>query len=144
MLLQLQANGSYTLEQTTGQVDTVTCGDVAEYHTVIVSQNGCADTSDQFTVVCAGINNISSLMSFSVQPNPANDVLNVTYELNDQTLTQISVIDLTGRKVLDVLNEVQSKGTHQNSIRLNNLAPGIYMLNYATDKGQFNTKFVKQ
>ena len=83
-------------------------------------------------------------MSFSVQPNPANDVLNVAYELNDPTFTQISVIDLTGRKVIDVTNEMQNRGPHQHMVRLNNLASGIYMLNFTTDKGHFNTKFVKQ
>ncbi len=143
-LFQAQPNGVYSVEFTTTQLDTVTCGDVGEYHTVVVSQNGCVDTSDQYTVVCAGINNISSLMSFSVQPNPANDVLNVAYELNDPTFTQISVIDLTGRKVIDVTNEMQNRGPHQHMVRLNNLASGIYMLNFTTDKGHFNTKFVKQ
>ncbi len=143
-LYQMQPNGSYSVEATSGQLDTVTCGDVAEYHTVVVSQNGCSDTSAQYTVVCVGINNISSLLNFSVQPNPANDVLYVSYELNDQTPTEISVIDLTGRKVLDVLHEVQNKGTHQHNIALNNLAQGIYILNFTTDKGHLNTKFVKQ
>ncbi len=143
-LFQSQSNGSYTLEPTTTDLDTVTCGDVGEYHTVVVTQNGCVDTSDQYTVICVGINNVSSLMSFSVQPNPANDVLNVTYELNQPTRTQVSVIDLTGRKVLDVLNEMQNKGTYQHNIRLDNLAPGIYLLNFTTDRGNFNTKFVKQ
>lgn len=143
-LFQSTPNGVYDAEATSGALDTVTCGDVAEYHTVVVSQNGCVDTSDAFTVVCAGINNISSLMSFSVQPNPANDVLNVKYELNDPTLTQISIIDLTGRKMMEVINEVESKGPHQQNIRLINLASGIYMLNFTTDRGHFNTKFVKQ
>ncbi len=143
-LFQAQPNGAYAAEGITSLTDTVTCGDVGEYHSVIVTQNGCVDTSDAFVVVCAGINNISSLMSFSVQPNPANDVLNVVYELSNQTLAQISVVDLTGRKVMDVLNEMQSKGTHLHTINLSNLANGIYLLNFITDKGHFNTNFVKQ
>lgn len=83
-------------------------------------------------------------MSFSVQPNPATDVLQVTYELNDPTLTSIAILDLTGRKVLDVISDVQSRGPHQHTIKLTNLSAGIYMLNFTTDRGHFNTKFVKQ
>jgi len=143
-LFQSQPNGVYSIEATTTQRDTVTCGDVAEYHTVVVTQNGCADTSLTQTVVCAGINNISSLMSFWVQPNPATDILNVFYELNDPTLTAISIFDLAGRKTIEVVNDMQVRGMHQHSIKLGGLAPGIYMLNFTTDKGHFNTKFVKQ
>jgi hypothetical protein len=143
-LYQTQAGGPMSIELTTGPLDTVSCGDVAEYHTVVVTQNGCADTSSTFTVLCLGINNISSLMSFSVMPNPATDVLNVAYELNDPTLTQISITDLAGRKVMEVVSENLSRGPHQHHINLSHLTGGIYMLNFTTDRGSFNTKFVKQ
>jgi len=143
-LYQTQFGGTMSLELNSTDRDTVVCGDVAEYHTLVVTQNGCVDTSSTFTVVCAGVNNITSLVSFSVQPNPANDVLNVKYELNDPTLTQISILDLQGRKVLDVVNDTQARGAHSHTINLNSLTGGIYMLNFTTDKGNFNTKFVKQ
>src|ERR1043165_7108995 len=40
-LYQTQAGGPMSIELTTGPLDTVSCGDVAEYHTVVVTQNGC-------------------------------------------------------------------------------------------------------
>ena len=143
-LIQTSQNGVYSLELATTQLDTVLCSDVTEYHTVVVTQSGCADTSNQFAVGCVGVNEISTLNSFSAQPNPATDVLYVVYELNDPTPVSVSVIDLTGRKVIDVVNEIQGRGAHQNAIGLSNLSAGIYMLNFMTDRGSFNTKFVKQ
>jgi hypothetical protein len=77
-------------------------------------------------------------------PNPANDVLNIRYELNENTLVKISVVDLTGRAVIDFAADQQAKGIHQQAINVANLSQGIYMLNFNTGKGQFNSKFVKQ
>lgn len=132
------------LQGSVAQRDTFECGDVAQYVSVIVSQNGCADTSTAATVVCAGIGKVQSLATFSLMPNPANDVLNIRYELNENTLVKISVVDLTGRAVIDFAADQQAKGIHQQAINVANLSQGIYMLNFNTGKGQFNSKFVKQ
>ena len=143
-LMQTSPNGSYTLTSNTSRTDTVGCGDVIQYYTVIATQNGCSDTSAAAEVVCVGINEIPSLVKFSVMPNPATDVLFVNYELNDNTNIKLSVIDLTGRKVMDVLNSTEVKGNHQHQIKLSDMSAGIYLLNFVTDNGSFNTKFVKQ
>ncbi len=143
-LFQLTPNDPYTVEQTTGALDTVTCGDVGEYHTVVVTQNGCTDTSSTYTVVCVGINHLAEEVKFSLMPNPANDVLNVSYDLNKTTSVAVSIVDLTGRKIMNVLSEVQNAGKHYQSIRLNDLASGIYLLNLTTEFGSLNTRFVKE
>ncbi|HLP22216.1 MAG TPA: T9SS type A sorting domain-containing protein, partial [Chitinophagales bacterium] len=143
-LYQTDPNGPASILPNVSQRDTIDCFDVAQYIRVVVSQGGCADTSDAFTVVCLGINNIATLATFSVQPNPTSDVLNVSYELSEVTPVKISVLDLAGRTVIDLQNENQGKGAHQQNILVGNLADGIYLLNFNTGKGQFNTKFVKQ
>ena len=143
-LVQSSPNGSFTVTANTGQNDTVSCGNSAAYYSVIVAQNGCTDTSAQHEVICTGLIEISSLVNFSVEPNPATDVLFVNYELNDNTGVKLSVIDLTGRKVIDVTNSTETKGAHQHQVKLTDLSSGVYLLNFVTDNGSFNTKFVKQ
>ncbi len=138
------ANGPFTSTNVTSQQDTVSCGDVAQFYAVSVSQNGCSDTSVAQQVVCVGVNEVPSLLNFWARPNPATDVLVVQYELNEPTPLQIAVLDLTGRRVLAVTNETQSKGIHLHEVRIADLAPGIYILNFSTNAGHFNTKFVKQ
>jgi hypothetical protein len=142
-LFQSQPNGPYTLESTTTQLDTVTCGDIGEYHTVVVTLNGCSDTSAQFTVVCVGIQPLEAEIKFSMMPNPASDVINVSYNLNQPTPIAISIIDITGRKIMDVIKETQGSGEYRQSIRLSGLSSGIYFLNFATDSGMLNSKFIK-
>ena len=73
------------MEPTVGSTDTVTCGDVGEYHTVVVTKDGCTDTSATQTVVCVGINHLAAEIKFNMMPNPANDVLNISYDLNKTT-----------------------------------------------------------
>ena len=83
-------------------------------------------------------------MSFTIQPNPATDVLFVKYELNDNTNIKLSVIDLTGRNVIEVVNSAEVKGSHQHQVKLTDLSSGVYLLNFVTDNGSFNSKFIKQ
>jgi hypothetical protein len=143
-LFQAQPNGVYSAEATTTQIDSVTCGDIGEYHTVVVTQNGCSDTSSRYTVLCVGISQLASEIKFNLMPNPASDVLNVSYDLNKTSNISISIIDLTGRKVMNVTNETQNAGDHLQAIRLNELSAGIYLLNLSTEGGSINRKFVKQ
>ena len=143
-LSQQTQGGAYTQENETSQSFTVACGTIPVYYTAIVSQGGCNDTSSTIEVVCTAINNISALASFSVQPNPAADVLHISYHLNEITPMQIAVIDLTGRPVITVSNGTENQGDQQRDIRLSELAPGIYILNFTTPEGSFNTRFVKQ
>ena len=143
-LVQTSPNGSYTVTSNTSQNDTVSCGSQPNYYSVIVTQTGCSDTSAKAEVICTGIEEISSLVKFSVLPNPANDVLYMNYELKDNTAIKCAVIDLQGRKVMDVMNATESRGIHQHQINLANVSAGIYLLNFVTESGSFNTKFVKQ
>ena len=143
-LAQSSPNGSYNLTANTTQNDTVSCGSQAFYYSVIVTQNGCSDTSAKTEVVCTGIDDISSLVKFNVLPNPATDVLFVNYELKDNTAIKCAIVDLAGRKIMDVMNVTEGRGNHQHQVNLANVSAGIYLLNFVTENGSFNTKFVKQ
>jgi hypothetical protein len=119
-----------------------------EFISVVVATGaGCKDTStwDLLHYNCSGgVNEISTLSNFEVKPNPAKDVLNISYELNDITPLKISIIDLTGRKVIDVVNATQTKGTHQHTLNLTELPQGVYFVNMMSYSGSFNSKFIKQ
>lgn len=143
-LVATSANGTYSSTAATSQNDTVACNGSARFYKVAVSLNGCSDTSSATQVLCVGIDEVASLSSFSVMPNPATDMLVVQYELNELTPLQLGIYDLAGRKVLNVLNETESKGNHLHQVRIADLAPGIYLFNFNTTSGQFNSKFVKQ
>jgi len=76
--------------------------------------------------------------SFSIYPNPANDVLNFKMKDKYSSLQSAEIFDMTGRLVLksSVLNQ---------SVAIKNLAPGSYivLLKDSNDK-QFSQKFIKK
>lgn len=80
-----------------------------------------------------------SISSFSVFPNPSNGIVRITFSLNETTDAVMSVFDLTGKKVSEVLNRKCNKGIDQFSWQ-SGLAPGMYIMLFRTEK---ETKLVK-
>lgn len=117
------------------------------YYRVIVSglNSGCTDTS-RFILVptCVGFYELSNEVRMTLMPNPANEVLNVSYYLNSAAVVSLSIIDLTGRKISEVINEPQTSGKHEHQIQLSRLTAGIYLLNFTNGYGSLNTRFAKQ
>ncbi len=74
-------------------------------------------------------------LSVSIYPNPASDVLNIDTK---GPLSIAQVFDLNGREIMTVLNPV-------NSIKINDLKSGFYLIKLFDTQGRFITrKFVKQ
>lgn len=75
----------------------------------------------------------------ALYPNPAQSVLNIDLTDADLKLNRFEIIDNTGRTVLaGDLSEVN------NSISLDALSPGVYVIQVETDKGQASSRFIKQ
>lgn len=143
-LYQQQQTGPYTSLTVTTQNDTVSCGDIAEYYTVVVTLNGCSDSSIQYAVICTGVNELTAQFNLHLQPNPANDVLNISYELAKSTILQLNIQDVTGRKVQQVFAEEQSAGRYTKTVNVSELSSGVYILNFVSVNGNYNAKFIKE
>jgi len=64
-------------------------------------------------------------------PNPFNAGTSISYSLKNAGAVQLSVYDLSGRKVIDLVNGVQAAGNHE--IILNgNAATGVYFYKLTT------------
>lgn len=62
-------------------------------------------------------------------PNPVTEHLFVQYELFEPDRISLSLIDPTGRIVLSLMNNIiRTKGTHLETLDINDLAPGHYTL----------------
>ncbi len=110
-------------------------------YSVIASNGSCADTG---TVTISGIENIFDVANFSLLPNPANDMVNVNYSILSTGRLQLILMDVTGKMVSELLNDNQAAGKHSFSFNVEALPAGVYLLNFRTEAGSFNTKFVKQ
>lgn len=61
-------------------------------------------------------------------PNPFNPSTNITYSLPSNSTVSISVYDINGRKVVDLINgATRTAGSHSLSFDAANLASGVYL-----------------
>ena len=87
---------------------------------------------------------LSSDNGLKLFPNPVKNDLDLSYTLETQNNVEISVFDLTGRKILRALNQKQDAGNHQLTADMSCLSNGIYLLEMKTDGSQLVKKFIKQ
>ena len=87
-----------------------------------------------------GIEANSAFSQFSVFPNPAKDLVNVSFDLNAAGNVVVNLIDLTGKTVSSVSTKADA-GAFNQSIDTQSLANGLYILNVTANGNSANTKF---
>lgn len=76
--------------------------------------------------------------TFTVYPNPSNNILNVSNSVNDM-IKSVQIKDLTGKTVKE------SNFVSKSSIQMNiaDIAAGVYMMTIKTDKGSITKRIIK-
>lgn len=108
-------------------------------YAVVVSENGCSDTSVCTNITYFGMNELAGDV-FSIFPNPANDLLYV--KVSDVSADgQIEIISITGA----LITTVKMKGS-QTTIELDELNAGIYFvrLKYLNGETSATQKLIVQ
>ncbi len=90
----------------------------AEYRK-IVSKTGIAE-------------NIVTSKELLVYPNPASNIANIDFELNNAGLVQLNVYDITGKKVNNLYHAQTPEGKNTISIDVSNYANGNYIIEMLT------------
>jgi len=85
-------------------------------------------------VELVGINELNA-NSIYIYPNPVKNQLFI--ELDNQEITEITIIDYSGR-VVETIN------SNVNTVNVSDLQQGIYILKVATKNGVFTHQFIKQ
>jgi hypothetical protein len=101
---------------------------------VIVTLEGCQDTSDCFFVDQSGLD--EATLDFSVQPNPSTQDFQVTW--TGQVLT-LKLFDAAGKTVW----EKSTQGVSEAIIPSHHIAAGVYYLNASHSQGEYTSKIMK-
>ncbi|XWN37759.1 MAG: T9SS type A sorting domain-containing protein [Balneola sp.] len=72
-------------------------------------------------------------------PNPFNPTTTIEFELDKSTFTKLTVYDVLGRKVQELVNEIRPAGTNIIKFNATNLASGVYLYRLEAD-GVVQTK----
>ena len=75
-------------------------------------------------------------------PNPFNPITSITFELPADSDIQLSIYNLTGRKVRTLIHEMKDAGKHTIQLNGNNLSSGIYFYRLETPEKQITKKLV--
>ena len=75
-------------------------------------------------------------------PNPFNPVTNISYTLPEGEITRLTVYDLAGRKIAELVNGYQSAGHHTVSLDASNMASGIYIYRLRTSRSTLSKKML--
>ena len=78
--------------------------------------------------------------AFSLQtiPNPFGEQVTIRYELPESADVQLTLLDLTGRKIMTLVDGMRAVGGHEVAVKGAELAPGIYVCQL-TVSGQVET-----
>jgi hypothetical protein len=85
-------------------------------------------------------NSASALINLTVNPNPLSSQGSITYFIEHDAMVQLSLIDLQGRKIKIIANDIQH-GLVKKSFDLTDtqLPDGVYLINLNID-GKSYTK----
>ncbi|WP_118951042.1 T9SS type A sorting domain-containing protein [Taibaiella helva] len=91
-----------------------------------------------------GIEEVIVQGELKTYPNPVTDQLNIEMNLVKSTKVSFTFVNLLGQQIGAPVEKALGNG--QNKVTLNTaaLAPGVYVLSIATNKGSIQQKFVKK
>jgi hypothetical protein len=105
------------------------------------------DASNCSAVVTAdiipnGVQNIETLTSVSIRPNPATDILQIEFKFSSPVAFSYSILDEVGREI--IAYEKVTAANYSSTIEVSALASGIYYVQLKSNNGTKTYKFIKQ
>ncbi len=82
---------------------------------------------------------VANEFGVSVFPNPASDMVTVSFDLNNAASAIINIVDMTGKVVA---SQVASNGTSSVSINTAALSAGVYSINFTANNSTVTKKLV--
>ena len=108
-------------------------------YAVIVSQNGCSDTSSCYPIYNTAIPETVSNEGILIFPNPANGNIKIMYLLPQNQMGVFEIFDVTGKIVFSYNLQ---KGSTMQSFSLPYLSNGVYNCVITSAGEQMSKKFV--
>jgi Secretion system C-terminal sorting domain/Concanavalin A-like lectin/glucanases superfamily len=102
-------------------------------YAVIVTQNGCSDTSACVSITNVSITKIAANNKISIYPNPNNGVFTIATDFN----TEINIYDALGREVMK-----QNINAGKTTIDLSKEMTGVYYIKMKNAQSQMTKRIV--
>ncbi len=128
------------------KVVVVGCSGHKIYYNMNYTAAGIGAAIDEALLECnAGTTSVSEIdnTNFNLQlfPNPAQNIVTVSYELTESSILTIDVINMIGENVQTISNSFQNRGSVEFQFETNSLNDGIYFLRIQSKKDSQVLKF---
>jgi hypothetical protein len=122
----------------TGQTNQSYTATVNGQYAVIITRNGCVDTSNCITINSVGLQDLN-LVNTQLYPNPVSSILTVDFgqQIN---LDVIELTDALGR----IIQTFKNFNGNQMQIDLAKESDGVYFLNLNLDQNTKTLRIIKQ
>lgn len=84
-----------------------------------------------------GVEPSSSLVEWTISPNPTDNQVIIDFSLKQNAKTQITVFDLMGRNIQELAEEQLIVGKYSKTVSLNNLPTGKYLVRLGIENNYF-------
>jgi hypothetical protein len=141
------AGGTFSGSGVTGNVfnpSTLTTGNYTITYSYTDTATGCQEAASRTVIVslCTGIPNInSSTNSIIIYPNPAEELVNVSFVSKDAGNYVISLLDILGRTVKEESGKA-FEGANTHLIYLDDLVKGVYLIKLQKGEDTFKAKLI--
>ena len=99
---------------------------------------------DENTIGIDELLNKANSWQVNVFPNPANNLLNIRYNLPAEDKITITIFDLQGKLLLETNAGARVKGEHQESLDISSLSAGQYVCRLSGQKNTISKNIIKQ
>ena len=87
---------------------------------------------------------INKSVLFDCFPNPASDIVTVSFYLNHSGIVKLCLYDIRGKKIADLLNEFRYSGKSTILHNVVSLPAGQYIFTLETNEFRQSGKFIKR
>ncbi len=132
-----------TYHYTVGEADTtVTVCLTIEDPVTNKSATACHDITLKGTGSSTSVQDLSDYADMNIYPNPAKDFTKLNYSLTRNMNIRISIYDVKGNRVKEILHQNRMAGTYSQDISLQDLASGTYFIEISAEQGKLSKQFV--
>ena len=85
---------------------------------------------------------IPELILYAAYPNPSREVINFVFSLPDDGRVELSVYDLSGRRVASLVSSDMTAGRHEVSWSCADVESGVYLYRLETEAGSITQRLV--